>query len=66
VIQKNNWNSVTVNKLKPGTTYHVAVFEYNGTGNGTKYLAIPLLGSKATVVAPDAQTSGGVFSEIIV
>jgi hypothetical protein len=65
VIQKNNWNSVTVNKLKPGTTYHVAVFEYNGTGTGTKYLAIPLLGSKATVVAPDAQTSGGVFSEII-
>lgn len=65
VIQKNNWNSATVSKLKAGTTYHVAVFEYNGTGAGTKYLAIPLLGSQATVVAPDVQTSIGVFSEII-
>jgi hypothetical protein len=65
VIQKSNWNSATVSKLKPGTTYHIAVFEYNGTGINTKYLAIPLPGSKATVVAPDVQTSNGVFSEII-
>lgn len=65
VIQKNNWNSATVSKLKAGTTYHVAVFEYNGTGTNTKYLAIPLLGSQATVIAPDVQTSMGVFTEII-
>jgi hypothetical protein len=64
VIQKNNWNSATVSKLKPGTTYHVAVFEYNGSGVNTKYLAIPLFGNKATVVAPGVQTSNGVFSEI--
>ncbi|WP_081169094.1 T9SS type A sorting domain-containing protein [Niastella populi] len=64
VVQKNNWNSVSVSKLKPGTTYHVAVFEYNGTGVNTKYLAIPLNGEKATVVAPTVQASNGVFSEI--
>lgn len=65
VIQKSSWNTATVSKLKSGTTYHVAVFEYNGTGAGTKYLAIPLSGNRATVVAPDVKTSNGVFSEII-
>jgi hypothetical protein len=65
VIQKNNWNTATVNKLKPGTTYHVAIYEYNGTGTNTRYLAIPVNDSKATVVAPAVQTSNGVFSEII-
>jgi hypothetical protein len=65
VVQKNSWNSVTVEKLKPATTYYVAVFEYNGTGAATQYLAIPLTGSRATVTAPDAQTNSVSFTEII-
>jgi hypothetical protein len=64
VVQKNSWNSVTVDKLKPATTYYVAVFEYNGTGAAARYLMIPVTGSKATVAAPDVQTTNVLFSEI--
>ncbi|MBO9201536.1 MULTISPECIES: T9SS type A sorting domain-containing protein [Niastella] len=64
VVLKSSWNSVTVDKLKPATTYYAAVFEYNGTGAAAKYLMIPLTGSKATVSAPDVQASNVVFSEI--
>ncbi|OQP62041.1 hypothetical protein A3860_29235 [Niastella vici] len=63
VVQKNSWNSVTIDKLKPATTYYIAVFEYNGTGTATKYLMIPLAGNKATATAPTVQTSGVTFSE---
>ena len=64
VVQKSNWNSVTVDKLKPATTYYVAVFEYNGTGAAARYLMIPVTGSKATIAAPDVQTSNVLFSEM--
>lgn len=64
VVQKSSWNSVNLEKLKPGTTYHVAVFEYNGTGVNAKYLMVPLNGSKATVSAPDVQTSNVTLSEL--
>lgn len=57
VVGKTSWNSFTVSKLKPGTTYYVAVFEYNGTGAGTSYLMLSLTGSQATVVAPTTQAS---------
>lgn len=65
VVQRTNWNSVGVEKLKPGTTYYVAVFEYNGTGANAKYLMVPLSGSWSTVSAPTDQTSGVTFTEII-
>ncbi|WP_207515463.1 T9SS type A sorting domain-containing protein [Longitalea luteola] len=65
VVQKSSWTSVSLKKLKPGTTYYVAVFEYNGTGANARYLMVPLAGSKATVTAPDVQTSNVTVSEII-
>jgi hypothetical protein len=64
VLKNSNWATVTVAKLKPGTTYYVAVFEYNGTGTAARYLMVPLTGSQATVSAPTVQTSGVGFSEI--
>lgn len=64
VVQKNSWTSGNVDKLKPGTTYYIAVFEYNGTGVNTKYLMVPVSGSKTTAIAPDQQTYDAAFSEI--
>lgn len=57
VVAKTGWGSFTVYKLKPGTTYHVAIFEYNGTGTATSYLMLPLHGNQMTVTAPVTQTS---------
>ena len=56
VVAKTSWNSFSVSNLKPGTTYYVAIFEYNGSGAGTQYLTLPLTGSQSTVVAPTTQT----------
>jgi hypothetical protein len=64
VIQKSSWNSGIIDKLKPGTTYYVSVFEYNGTGVNTKYLMIPVSNSKTTAIAPDQQTHDVSFTEI--
>lgn len=64
VFKHNSWTSLNVYKLKPNTTYYVAVFEYNGTGTAAKYLMVPLTGSQATVSAPTVQTSAVGFSEI--
>lgn len=57
VVARTGGASFTVNKLKPGTTYYVAIFEFNGTGTNTEYLQLPLTGSQATVTAPTSQTS---------
>lgn len=65
VVQKSSWNSVSLEKLKPGTTYYIAVFEYNGTGANARYLVVPLHGSKATVSAPDVQTGNVTITEVI-
>jgi endonuclease G len=54
-------NSVTVTNLQPNTTYHFAVFEFNGSNAGTNYLTTnPARGSQTTAVA--YQISGNVHS----
>lgn len=56
-VYSNTGNSVTVTGLSEGLTYHVAVFEYNGT-EGPVYLgATPLVGSFTTFGAPTIQSS---------
>lgn len=57
VVARTSGETFTVNKLKPGVTYHVAIFEFNGTGTATTYLMLPLTGSQATVTAPTTQAS---------
>lgn len=64
VVLKNSWNSVTIDKLKPATTYYAAVFEYNGTGAAARYLVLPVTGSKATVSAPGMQAGNLTVAEI--
>lgn len=49
--------SLTVTKLNANTTYHVSVWEFNGTGAATEYLQTPLSGQVATKAAPTGQAT---------
>ncbi len=51
--------------LEPSTTYHIAIFEYNGSGENTFYLKDPYLASsQTTLTGPTVQASGLTFSNI--
>lgn len=46
-------NSVTISGLTPATTYHVAVYEYNGTAGTQNFLLTsPATGNRLTLNAP--------------
>src|SRR5689334_10415288 len=47
--------SMTVTNLLPNTTYHVSIFEFNGSGAATEYLAVGLNGSITTKTTPTSQ-----------
>ncbi len=56
-VARTSFASYSVSNLTPGTVYHVAIFEFNGTGVNTQYLQLPLRNSQSTVVAPLTQAS---------
>ncbi len=56
--------SQTVTNLQPGTTYHVAIFEYNGSAVNTEYLTVGLNGNVTTKSAPTGQATITGFSAI--
>lgn len=56
--------SQIITNLQPGTTYHVSIFEYNGSGVSAEYLAIPLSGSVTTKSAPTAQATITSFTAV--
>jgi hypothetical protein len=59
-------NSFKISGLQPGTTYHVAVFEYDGEGVNAHYLTSSFAkGSQATLVAPIKQASDIVVSNVL-
>jgi len=59
VVYAGTGNSVTVTNLQPSTTYHFAVFEFNGSGATADYLTNdPARGSQTTAAA--FQISGSV------
>jgi endonuclease G len=65
VVFAGTGNSVNVTNLQPSTTYHFAVFEFNGNGAGTNYLTTsPATGSQTTAAAftisGTVRTRGGV------
>ncbi|WP_317130885.1 CARDB domain-containing protein, partial [Paucihalobacter ruber] len=65
VVYDGTSNQSWLYGLKPGTTYHLAVYEYNGTGTGTFYLTNPYLaGSRATLFPPTVQASSLTFDNI--
>ncbi|MEO0731631.1 MAG: hypothetical protein AAFZ52_02270 [Bacteroidota bacterium] len=57
VLYDGTGTSVSVRGLAPATVYHLAVFEYNGSGQATEYLPTALTGSFTTVTAPTEQAS---------
>jgi len=58
--------SYNVLGLAIGTTYHIAVYEYDGNGITAAYLTSGILtGSQATVSAPTTAASNIVFSNIL-
>lgn len=52
--------TVTVTHLKPGATYYVSIFEFNGKGRVTEYLKTPLNGNQSTksITVEAAQNTG--------
>jgi hypothetical protein len=54
VISRTNGASVTVTSLLPGTTYHVAIYEYNGS-SAPIYLRPALTGQVTTIGPPSVQ-----------
>jgi hypothetical protein len=65
-------NYTNIYGLEPNTTYHVKVFEYNGTGLETYYLTgidsngnPPPEGSLSTLTSPTIQASDITFSNIL-
>jgi hypothetical protein len=61
----SNLTLTNVNNLQPGTTYHFAIFEYDGSGVNTAYLTTPFLaGSQQTLSTPTVQASNVGFSAL--
>jgi hypothetical protein len=64
VVYKGTGNSFAVSKLNPATTYHIAIFEYNGAGVTTEYLMVPGTNSQATISTPTNQVSALNFTNV--
>lgn len=76
VVYKGTGTSVAVTGLSSGTTYHVAVYEYSGTGNdaspalGINYLTSPATGNQLTpapcvAATPTALSVGAVTTSSV-
>ncbi|TRW22359.1 T9SS sorting signal type C domain-containing protein [Flavobacterium zepuense] len=53
VVYNGTANSVNVSNLNPATTYHVAIYEFNGTAGTENYrTATPAIGNRTTLNAP--------------
>jgi len=66
VVYNNAGTSFGLTNLTIGTTYHFAIFEYNGSGVTSAYLTSSFLaGSRTTLAAPTVQTASISFSNII-
>ncbi|WP_121352041.1 hypothetical protein [Flavisolibacter nicotianae] len=64
VVYNGTGNAVSVYDLLPNTLYYVAVYEYNGSGTTTEYLATALAGNHATATPPTVAASNIVFSNL--
>lgn len=66
VVMNSAGSSININNLAIGTTYHVAIFEYNGSGAASAYLTSSFLaGNRTTLSAPALQTTSVSFGNII-
>jgi hypothetical protein len=67
VVYANNGSSVVVTGMLAATTYHVAVYEFNGSGGSENYLlTAPLTGNQATSSAAAATVTTTAISAVTV
>lgn len=52
VVSVSRDSVIQITGLQPGTLYHVAIFEYNGTGSRTNYKVPGAVGNRATLALP--------------
>lgn len=64
VVYDGNDNDADIRNLQPNTLYHFKIYEYNGSGATTEYLVPGTSASRATLMAPTAQATDIVFSNI--
>ncbi|MGM0946597.1 MAG: HYR domain-containing protein, partial [Bacteroidota bacterium] len=65
VVHDGTGSAMWLYGLDPNSTYHFAVFEYNGTGSGTFYLTDPYLtGTGSTLTGPTVQANELTFSNV--
>jgi hypothetical protein len=63
VVYNGAGNTVSITNLLPATTYHLTVFEYNGTGSLQRYLTSSVLATTgATAFAPTQAAINAVAS----
>ena len=65
VVYEGSGASAWITGLSPATTYHLKVFEFNGSDFNTEYLTSAYLeGSGTTLTAPTQQAGNVVFSNV--
>jgi hypothetical protein len=65
VLADNEFSTVATTDLSIGTTYHYAVFEYDGEGSNRRYQTVGYLtGVATTLSAPVQQATNVLFSQI--
>ncbi|MFD1284667.1 hypothetical protein ACFQ3R_07130, partial [Mesonia ostreae] len=65
VVYNGSYNYPYIEGLTHSTTYHIKVFEYNGSNFSTEYLTSNYLeGSQSTLTNPTIQASNITFSEV--
>jgi hypothetical protein len=65
IVAESTTSFSDISGLQPNTTYHFAVFEYNGTGSATEYHTTAATGNASTLTAPTVQASNVTFSNVI-
>jgi gliding motility-associated-like protein len=66
-VGQTNASGLTITGLTPATTYHVAVFEFNGTATNTYYLTAPTqvaIGQTTTISPPGTSAGSFAFTNI--
>lgn len=64
VVYKGSGSSVNLTEMFPDTTYHFAIFEYNGNSGPVYLTTNPLRGTLTTLPEPTVASSAIVFSQV--
>ena len=65
VVGKTSFVNADITALQPNTVYYFAVFEFNGSGASTQYIATSATGNTSTLAAPTTPSSNISFSNVI-